>query len=99
MSNVLSANALFITRSKFMIACPSGSCKKGFHVFGNGLTTKFSEEQPNRMESRGIDRCSGCEYQDAVVKTLPTRLRVCKGFRKIYQIVKNKQILKVSKEI
>ena len=56
MSNVLSANALFITRSKFMIACPSGSCKKGFHVFGNGLTTKFSEEQPNRMESRGIDR-------------------------------------------
>jgi hypothetical protein len=76
MSNVLSANALFITRSKFMIACPSGSCKKGFHVFGNGLTTKFSEEQPNRMESRGIDRCSGCEYQDAVVNITDETTRV-----------------------
>ena len=76
MSNVLSANALFITRSKFMIACPSGSCKKGFHVFGNGITTKFSEEQPNRMESRGIDRCSGCEYQDAVVNITDETKRV-----------------------
>ena len=76
MSNVLSANALFITRSKFMIACPSGSCKKGFHVFRNGLTTKFSEEQPNRMESRGIDRRSGCEFQDAVVNITDETKRV-----------------------
>ena len=76
MSNVLSANALFITSSKFMIMCPSGTCKKGFHSFGNGSTTKFSEEQPNRMESRGIDRCDGCEYQDAVVSITDETQRV-----------------------
>jgi hypothetical protein len=76
MSNVLTANALFITMSKFMIICPGVTCKKGFHVIGNGLTTKFSEEQPNRMESRGIDRCSGCEYQDAVVNMTDETSRV-----------------------
>ena len=67
MSNVFTANALFITMSKFMIIGPGVTCREGFHGFGNGLTTKFSENQPNRMESRGIDRCSGCEFQDAVV--------------------------------
>jgi hypothetical protein len=76
MSNVLTVNAVFITKLKFMLICPSVTCKKGFHVFGNGLTTNFSEEQPNRMESRGIDRCSGCEFQDAVVNITDETKRV-----------------------
>ena len=76
MSNISTINALFITNSKFMIMCPGSTCKKGFHVFGNGLTTKFSENQPNRMESRGIDRCSGCKYHDAVVNITDETQRV-----------------------